>query len=148
MCITCSALFRHILKEVRVLLTILRRRYEKQLAVRTRIWPFSVQSLQERVFEFAISTTDTRALRVNGRFRGRLAFALHGPDVDVDGHHHQREPTDAYSSQVLQSINWPEDQILFNPSSFTLTITSQPAHSLPLFHSPCLSGCLSVRLSV
>ena len=53
------------LKDVRVLLSILRRQQEKQLDVQTRIWPFSVQSLQERVMEFEIFTTDTRMSRVN-----------------------------------------------------------------------------------
>ena len=37
-----------ILKDVGVLLSILRRQQEK------RIWPFSVQSLQERVLEFVL----------------------------------------------------------------------------------------------
>ena len=52
------------LKDVRVLLSILRRWQEKQSDVQTRIWPFSVQSVQKRALEFGIFTTDTRMLRV------------------------------------------------------------------------------------
>ena len=52
------------LKDMRVLLSILRRQSEKQLDVQTRIWPFSVQFLQERALEFEIVTTDTRTLSV------------------------------------------------------------------------------------
>ena len=53
------------LRDMRVLLSILRRQQEKQLDVQARMWPFLVQSLQERALEFEIVTTDTRMLRVN-----------------------------------------------------------------------------------
>ena len=58
------------LKDVRVLLSILSPQYKKQqqkLDVSTRIWPFSVQSLQKRVLKFEIFTIDTRVLRVNAK---------------------------------------------------------------------------------
>ena len=53
------------LKNMRVLLSILRRQLETRLDVQTRTWPFSVQSLQERVLDFEIFTSDNRMLRFN-----------------------------------------------------------------------------------
>ena len=67
MCIACSALFRYILKEVRVCFSssVYTKKSCSNLDFQTRIQPFSVQSLQEGFLEFAIFTTDTRILRVN-----------------------------------------------------------------------------------
>ena len=68
----CSALFGHILKEVRVFCFpsyVGSKKNFKQLDVQTRIQTFSVQSLQEGVLEFEIFTTDTRMLRVKSNPR-------------------------------------------------------------------------------
>ena len=63
----CSALFRYILKEVRVCFSS--SGYTKEncsnLDFQTRIQPFSDQSLQEGGFELQIFTTNIRMLRVN-----------------------------------------------------------------------------------
>ena len=66
MCKACDALFRHILKEVRVCFSsyICSKKNFLYLDVQTRIQPFSVQSLHEGVLEFEIFTTATRKLRV------------------------------------------------------------------------------------
>ena len=66
MCIACGALFRHILKEVRVcfLSYVCNKRNFLHLDVQTRFQPFSIQSLHERVLEFEVLTIVTRKLRV------------------------------------------------------------------------------------
>ena len=71
MCIACSALFRDILKEVRVCFSssMYATKNCENLEFQTRIQPFSVQSLQEGVWEFEIFTTDTTMLRVKVNVR-------------------------------------------------------------------------------
>ena len=62
MYIACSALFRYVLKEVRVWFSssVYTKKNCSDLDVQIRIHPFSVQSLQEGVLGFEIFTTDTR----------------------------------------------------------------------------------------
>ena len=48
------------LKDMRVLLSVLRQQLKKLLNVQTLKCPFPVQFLQERILEFEIFTTDTR----------------------------------------------------------------------------------------
>ena len=71
MCIACSTLCRHILKEVRVCFSsyVCSKKTFLRLNVQTRIHqPFSVQSFHEGVLEFEMFTTATRKLRVvNGQ---------------------------------------------------------------------------------
>ena len=66
MCETCRALFRYILKDVRLCFSssVYTKGNYYNLDFLTRIQLFSVQSLQERVLEFQIFTTNARMLRV------------------------------------------------------------------------------------
>ena len=70
MCVACGALFRHILKDVRVcfLFYVCSKKNFSHLDVETRIQPFSVESLHEGVLEFEIFTTATRKLRIQQIF--------------------------------------------------------------------------------
>ena len=78
MCIACSALFRYILKEVRVCFSysIYTKKICYNLDFQTRIHPFSDQSLEDRVWEFEIFTTDIRMLRVKQQDKDLLKITI------------------------------------------------------------------------
>ena len=114
------------LKDMVVLLSILSRQLEKQFDVQTRIWPVSVQSLQEGVLEFEIFATDNKMLRVKSlsSYLSRSLADRWGTTVDFTTSflHSSRFP--AFRSRIFHSRQ-VNSGVVF--PSFPLSASSSPS---------------------